>query len=757
VWHRWYQFERIVAFQEHVLQAVPLVAVPFFIITFLTTASFQLFTMGAGQSQFYACCRTNDAAVTVFEKAKQKPNKAKDISTISTTTPSYLTPIHTPKSKLVVESLNELPQTSWTPSESTAAETEDSSPAGTLSSLYLASPLATVIVEEEENPEQPSDEEDSVYETNDVPLDEFAGTLRKFRTSFVPRPTHIDDLPPPKADQCINDDALAHFKQLKLQAKLLKKSKKKQKKHKQYEDRVQDVQSYRQLWTDFQDIENEVSSIDSAHPPPPPNEEYQGLTEMYFDFNSFDFGHMDLNDDDDASQVSQSNLSLLSEQSLEAQRRYYKEKKKRKKRKKKSFSAASSKSSACESVSSIGSKDYGPVRRLPQPVYIEETVLKEMEVTVPEVTESRNVDCDNASYVSDLEDDSTVASNTSSMYDYGVPRRRLRSTPTGRHTTPSTLQSKLDSLENKVAGLQETKSGIMENIHHATETIDTLEENSAKEHLVILDFVPSLEGFSPCKDFSYVNNEPVSETIESVCRPTTSSKRRMDFQPEYKVSSLSSSPELLLEIAQKTLSKGRTSSYDTNQSFQELSPSSKYQRDNDSRDDELLQPPIPLSIASSAHGGDITDSKLSNDPPGTYTVQYDEVNYSHDLVNASSGDESDFAGFRSMSSNAGVSRSAKPAKFKQTSPLHELKKHQQEEMPSKKTGQGHDIDAAKGHVECAQEELHTKLLLVPPVSPTHDETERKDSDGDLDLHLTSDLEESKSRLFGSESTVSSAQ
>jgi hypothetical protein len=364
----------------------------------------------------------------------------------------------------------------WSPSETTAAETDDEpspSPAPTLSSMYLASPMQTIIPEEED-PGMPSDEEDSMYVTNDVPIDEVSGKLAKsFR--HTPASQRVFTMTPPtplRADSkdAVNQDTVSHFQNLKLQVRLQHKSEEKQRYQAKLEERIHDVQTYRQLWTEYQDIQNDVSSIDSVRGGGPRERstsfDLQESENWYFDFQSVDFAFEEgRGGDDDESQCSQANLSLMSGLSLEAQRRYYSEKKRLQKRNKKdkhrgtkSVSSNNSQTRSVKaggsSVTSFGSRDYGPPRRsMAARIPPNDTALQNMEVSIPDLiassSTSRRTEGDDASYVSDLGDGSTLGSH--SQYDYGVRRRgRLAAQPAPQNS----LQSKLDSLEDAVAVLR---------------------------------------------------------------------------------------------------------------------------------------------------------------------------------------------------------------------------------------------------------------------------------------------------------------
>lgn len=395
----------------------------------------------------------------------------------------------------------------FSPSSTTVAETLDerSPSTSTLASLYFASPLNTVIPEEEDR-DIPSDEEDSMYQTNDMPIDDTAGSIRKNlaksnNSSAHRHVLHLTEPPPLSSDSndAVSQDALTHFKSLKLHVKMQNKSNEKQRKQTKMEDRISDVQSYHQLWADYMELQQEVSSIDSEQNNVGTRQRSMGSFDLheseswFFDFN-LDFIQEDFTSEyhagmamnDDGSQCSQANLSLLSEQSLEAQRRYFAEKKNNKKRKKygsgKSAKSSSGARTGGGSVSSMGSRDYGPVRSIPHIRLHDEVALRDMEVMVPDTDLAKNMyegeNGDNSSCVSDLGDESI-----SSLFDYGVRRRRQ-----GRKETTSTnysksLRSKLDSLEHAVAELQGSR-----NINKGQAEMAKLGiPESTIEHLSIID------------------------------------------------------------------------------------------------------------------------------------------------------------------------------------------------------------------------------------------------------------------------------
>lgn len=398
------------------------------------------------------------------------------------------------------------------PCATTVAETlDDGSPSSsTLASLYFASPMQTVIPEEEDR-DIPSDEEDSVYQMKEIPLDETAGTLLRKHTGIGSFQGHRSVIKLPESlplssetDNSVSHDALSHFKSLKLHVKMQNKANEKQRKQSKMEHRIEDVQTYRQLWSDYMDLQQEVSSIDSeqnAHSRQRSSGSFdlQETDSWFFDFNQADFGSEHcggMSVDDDGSHCSQANLSLLSEQSLEAQRRYFKEKKNQKKKRKKYGKSKTSKSLSAtrtggSSVSSMGSRDYGPIRSTAQPGVYDETALQDMEVMVPDAdTPNPICESDNASCVSDLGDESI-----SSIYDYGVRRRQKRQTPTVTSSCSKSLRSKLDSLEDAVAGLSGSHSTPKDDTRHGTDKPRSGRSNYMQESLTIVDVAAASTDF----------------------------------------------------------------------------------------------------------------------------------------------------------------------------------------------------------------------------------------------------------------------
>lgn len=139
----------------------------------------------------------------------------------------------------------------------------------------------------------------------------------------------------------VSPQMMSHFQRLRLQVKLQQQQARKEKKLAKIEDRMQDVQAYRQLWRDFQDMECDVRSRTSSCSNAAGGNDASSLysnassfdlhdsTSWYFDFQAVDFA-FEGKDKRGGGGVgeSQASLSLLSAASLEAQRRIYKQKRK---------------------------------------------------------------------------------------------------------------------------------------------------------------------------------------------------------------------------------------------------------------------------------------------------------------------------------------------------------------------------------------------------------------------------------------------
>eukprot|EP00977_Amphora_coffeiformis_P018675 scaffold6647_cov166-Amphora_coffeaeformis.AAC.2 len=332
---------------------------------------------------------------------------------------------------------------------------------------HFRSPLSTVIVEEEDQSMQPSDEEDD---------DPILHTPIKTNVSKISlgMPVHCRIAHSPQfmtrsvntsnQEEAVSQDCVAVFQTLRLSKLMQQKSTEKKRQQNKIETQRKDMETNQQLWQSFQVIQNEVSSMNNEHSEV---SSCAGLMNtIHFDFNSVDF-------EETSSQCSE-NLSLLSQEGLEVQRQYFEEKRQRKDSKK-SMSAPKPPVGG-GSVSSFGSKDYGPSRQT--------VVLRDMEVFVPQNEPAPKVDCEMASYVSDLGDESTIGSNASSLckYDYAVPHHRKRSAMS--HSSKS-LRTKLDFLEDAVAGLRESQQSHAMNDESGPLVLD--EQQGAAEYLGVAD------------------------------------------------------------------------------------------------------------------------------------------------------------------------------------------------------------------------------------------------------------------------------
>lgn len=251
------------------------------------------------------------------------------------------------------------------------------------SSLLLPSPsifldgLENIQIPEEVDPDAPSDEEESyqrfVEETQEKqgiskwemepgpirssrkqpqspPLKPLVAVKKRHKhvtkpTSIVrhhpfisPPPGTAVTAPPLSAPGAVDRQTLAEFNKLKIQAQLQEHATKQSKRLKKLEDRFQDVQMYRQLVKEFEEIQDTLS-VNSQHsqrdgPRLKRSDSFdlKDTSSWYFDFHAVDTAVdcSDLDDDDQSltSQFSQqSHLSLLSASSMDSQRKFFAAKK----------------------------------------------------------------------------------------------------------------------------------------------------------------------------------------------------------------------------------------------------------------------------------------------------------------------------------------------------------------------------------------------------------------------------------------------
>ena len=253
------------------------------------------------------------------------------------------------------------------------------------SSILLSSPsifldgLENIQIPEEVDPDAPSDEEESyqrfVEETQEnqgiskwemepgpirlsrkqplphsPPLKPLAAVKTRHKhvtkpTSIVRHHPHISPppgsavtAPPSAAPGAVDRQTLAEFNKLKIQVQLQQHATKQSKRLQKLEDRFQDVQVYRKLVKEFEEIQDtlSVNSQQSQRDGPrlkrTDSFDLKDTNSWYFDFHAVDTAvdYSDLEDDDQslASQFSQqSHLSLLSASSMDSQRKYFAAKK----------------------------------------------------------------------------------------------------------------------------------------------------------------------------------------------------------------------------------------------------------------------------------------------------------------------------------------------------------------------------------------------------------------------------------------------
>ena len=243
----------------------------------------------------------------------------------------------------------------------------------------------------------------------------------------------------------VNPQTIAHFNRLKVQVQLDKRTKKKTSHKSKLEDRIEDVKGYRNLWSEYEEIQQQVhsdaASKGGTHHSINDSLDLKEPTTWYFDFKSLN-GQIHI-DDDDYDNRSQTSLSLLSEASLETQMRLYKEKRRQRQRRRKnqglvrgmkdisddqsiaSVNSAVSRSSSVRFVrGQTDVSDYGPIKQVTNAAAEVSTMSIDIgsDDDTPK-TKSRGGDDlsrggghEDSSFVSDLDMDN----------DYNVPRRRRR-------------------------------------------------------------------------------------------------------------------------------------------------------------------------------------------------------------------------------------------------------------------------------------------------------------------------------------------
>ncbi|GKY91228.1 hypothetical protein MPSEU_000095400 [Mayamaea pseudoterrestris] len=338
---------------------------------------------------------------------------------------------------------------------------EDSVPQ--LHSIARIGPVvAATEIPEEQDPDAPSDEED-YHELHGDDEDEPGRLIiNSIRTKYIPpvspgRAIVSPTTPWTQTDTgtaSVHPQTLSHFHRMALQQKLQQKQINKQARANKLQERIEDVKSYKELYKDFQAMElvakeNRLpprkSLTNILNPLTPPDKRLTSdsgkagsasknitarrsqrritrsnsftlgdSSSWYFDFQGTDFA---FEGKDDSSHRS---LSLLNERDMEAQRKLFEHKRMpRKMRKRDSRSRAHSMGGGgqifvASSVSSVGTGDYGPVRRrrpstsgMSAPAlhsFSSDVEITNIEVSFSSPNIKRNMG-DDASWVSDLADD----------------------------------------------------------------------------------------------------------------------------------------------------------------------------------------------------------------------------------------------------------------------------------------------------------------------------------------------------------------
>jgi hypothetical protein len=146
-------------------------------------------------------------------------------------------------------------------------------------------------------------------------------------------PTEVVGQKKPKTS--VNPQTIANFNRLKVQVELAEKNEMHRRRKAKLEDRVEDVKGYRSLWKEFEDMKVHVDGTtatrkdgldDTTTKPTARIMDLKESTSWYFDFQCLNSGQHFEGDEDDLDNRSQSNLSLLSEVTMETQRKYFDEK-----------------------------------------------------------------------------------------------------------------------------------------------------------------------------------------------------------------------------------------------------------------------------------------------------------------------------------------------------------------------------------------------------------------------------------------------
>lgn len=210
-------------------------------------------------------------------------------------------------------------------------------------------------IPEEEDPEMPSDEEDFREQlVRNTPRDEPGRLVPiKLRTQATASVSSVGvagrsdghsivRLNSEQGNNAVHLQTLSEFQRLKLQVKLQKHQEMKGRKVHKIEDRVQDAETYKKLWLEYKKTEEDLARIEGIQPDNGTDDairrtdsfDLKDSGSWFFDFQSVDTTSATgvAKEEEEESQAS---LSLLSEQSLDAQRRYYAQKRRQRKEQKK--------------------------------------------------------------------------------------------------------------------------------------------------------------------------------------------------------------------------------------------------------------------------------------------------------------------------------------------------------------------------------------------------------------------------------------
>jgi len=208
------------------------------------------------------------------------------------------------------------------------------------------------VIPEEVDPDAPSDEEESFHRVTEedneidnwemepgplmIPKKKISTRQKsptrpqshiKLRNAKSTKPNSIVHHSPPSKSReakthrptptSVDPHTLSQFNKLKVQVKLMNHQAKIKRRASKFEDRYEDVQNYRVLHKEFENIQGMVKELKQPRLKRSKSFDLKDTNSWFFDFENLD------EDDDDNDSVSVGSMSLLSAASMESQRRFF--------------------------------------------------------------------------------------------------------------------------------------------------------------------------------------------------------------------------------------------------------------------------------------------------------------------------------------------------------------------------------------------------------------------------------------------------